>query len=362
MDGYESSQEESESSTSQSNQNINQDIENIFGTVNNNQAGRDVNQTININIPFYDSGLPHIAMPEIKGFAIVVNYLTVFWLLFTTLISWVILGLFAKSAFPVSWVWELFKSSFQTNLWKKVDVGVQKTSQLRYYDLQAITVSENEFRRLNQIESRYKILIKILEIFAEYSSEEDLNIRRAIEVLKSKKSYTSVELNPLRSRLHPELCALQKDIFNQHKVELEEIRDLMGAMAYRYAQILQNPTKKDVEGMIKEFVSIENSRRKELGNIGGESVRKTLLLVQWVAIQVINGINHDPQHIFLVDKAKDEEKKHHHNRFCPYWQSYTYRLERNIPIEDVQIIYSRDDIPEGFRECEACKSGRSSEE
>ncbi len=344
------------------NQEINQEIGSNSGNSQTGQAGRDLYQQIGGIHIYLTCGLESLDMPSLEGQARLKNYFKVSWLLLKTLLFWSVKGMSAKYAFPTQLVWDLLVSSLKGQqspeaLWKQINSKVQKTSAYGSHDLQAISPSEDEFKRLNKIESEYRLLANILKIFSESSTERMPELQTAIKVLELKRNYTSLNLGPLKSQFHPELDTLDNLFSDPNQVTLEEMQNLLGSMVYLYSECIPEPTKLSVEDMLRKFSQSRSSRLTQLGEQGSEATYNTLQLLKWIAIQVLEGRNHIPTPIFLVKKGDDANKYHHHPS-CPYWQALTFKLERN-KLDGVECIYDFDEIPEEFRECDNCKTTKS---
>ena len=257
----------------------------------NNNFGGDqnvINQPENVH--FYVQGnsarLPPLnkARPD----EYLLNYILTILSLISFLFTWIALGLFAKSEFPVPFVWDLLITCIKhpRNVPEAINNKQQSIIGLNDAVLRARrdTVSENS--RLNKLDAKIILLDELIKLLYRESKDEE-PVAKVLRTLEKKQAQILVDLEPLREKHDPSLYKLRKisKILSEEKLESEQAHECLDRtlnnLIEKYDVKTSPPSDGSISSLVrdlKNFIVLnpENMKRSRL-----KPLDHTLSLIQW---------------------------------------------------------------------------------
>ncbi|MDX2254369.1 MAG: hypothetical protein NW214_02535 [Pseudanabaenaceae cyanobacterium bins.39] len=206
-----------------------QRIENSSISGQNAQAGGDVSQVQVqklVQIFVQSQRLNVDQFKRISDFNKRKNYIIVLLFLIGVLLVWIVLGLFARSAFPIDYVWAIIlktlepividsEGGYPHLLASIVDKGNKISDDLEklktFLILHEKDFSLSQAERLNQEDSRQWLVQNIIELLSKGNSgEEQLSISNNIQEIESQRELIREYLDPLIKEYYPNLAKTKR--------------------------------------------------------------------------------------------------------------------------------------------------------
>ena len=234
-----------------------------------------------------------IELPPIEANYRLIHYVITFLSLLGNLITWILLGFFAKSEFPIDYVWKLIVACLKG---PEYFSKVLNKEQLKLYQIQqnAFLLEEkikkgiSGLNELNKREYSIDILEKTIKRLYKEIESRDESISRIIRKLERQKRLIQINLEPLKQREDPKLYKLEKllQIITEGKTLLEKdferIEHILKSLSDKYNVSLQTPSTDLASNLLEELNQIIdiNSKNMEFSRL--LTLKRVLYLLQWV--------------------------------------------------------------------------------
>jgi len=282
----------------------------------NNNYGRDLNVT---NISHADHVVIENSSPELPPLESsyrLTHYVLTFFSLSGNLITWIFLGFFAKSEFPIDYIWKLLMACLRG---PEYFSKVLNKEQLKLYNLQEVILRAKEklkqenlrLNDLNKRESKIEVLEKSIRRLYKEIEDKDASISRILNRLEYQKNLVQIDLEPLKQRLDPRLYKLEKllQVLLDHKSSIEKDFEHMEAilkyLSDRYNIHSQNATAHLAENLLKELNSSIIANSDSMGHSRLAALKRVLYILQWVFSASVNSYSTDPS---LIGSDNSNEK------------------------------------------------------
>lgn len=304
---------------------------------------------------------------------LLLNYLKTVFFLFSVLISWLFMGLFASHAFPKTLATSLIQYTLHgfwnhirtpkslirktsSPLWEGIKLSIDNLPSLTSIE---VTNDKSEAEKLNKLDSQYWLLARLAEGFQGCKEFDDIFWK--IRELEEQRSFIVLRLEPLKTVYLKELNSFQNFITNLPSLsnkskKYDQIEKILNELAQSYAYI-----ESASELQIQEFIEILRDRTARIPNT--QSLYNVLRLVDWVYAQARNSkvgesdnpvIDSDyPPIRALKDKQKNYKPKYHVPDGCVVGYP---KVERPEDKERIDFYESIEDAEKAGREiCHNCR-------
>ena len=254
--------------------------------------GRDQNifnnpENINVNINLEDS-LPRLQALE-ANYKFVHYVLTLFFLAWN-LVIWLILGLFAKSEFPVDYVCKLIIACLKgpESLSIVLNNEQREICNLKDNTLKARRNSKEENSRLNKLSARIITLEKIIQRLYKNIDVKEKSISRILRKLEKDRKLIRLDLEPLRQQYDPNLYKLDRLVQMllegkvSAEVDYEQVEQLLRDLSEKYEIKSENSSAESVAELISELRQFIHQNPHKIRKSRLLTLQKTLNLLQWV--------------------------------------------------------------------------------
>jgi len=255
--------------------------QNIF-----NQPGT-VNVDNSVNFPGFTS-LPRLRKLEPNEY--LVNYFLTLLSLIWYLATWLLLGLVAKSEFPINYVWKLVVACLKGS---EEFSAVLNTEQHEIYELKGIALkarrnSKEENSRLNKLDFKIVVLENVIKrLYKEIETKEE-SVSRILNKLENQRKIVQIDLEPLRQRYDPNLYKLERifQVLLEGKSvaerDYERIENILKELIERHEIESGSPSIDSVSYLIQDLSRLvrENPDRIRYSRL--TTLKCTLDLLQWI--------------------------------------------------------------------------------
>ncbi len=259
---------------------------------NNINNGRDqiiINQPKTVN--FQDStSLPKLPKLEPKAKAYVLNYLLTLISLISYLITWILLGLVAKSEFPIVYVWKLIvvclKGSEEFSVF--INDKQREINQLEKITLEAQENTKEENSRLNKLDSKIIVLDNIIKrLYKEIKTKEE-SVSIILNQLENQRKFVQINLEPLREEYDPNLYKLERvlQVLLEGKSaaerDYEHVEHRLKELIEKYGIESELPSIDSASNIIQDLRQVIDENRDNIRPSRLNTLRYTLNLLQWI--------------------------------------------------------------------------------
>ena len=259
--------------------------------------------------------------------------------------AWFLLGTLIRFAFPFKSAISLIASSFRGKLDQEVKY---QWHELLKSKLLASVKNKKETKRLNELESKHWLLIKIFKLLSEKLTEPE-QIDRLIEELEKRRNIILGELKPLKRKYYRQLAEVQNSIQSATKSKTEKIEEIIGGLITDYSNLA--PSDPVIQSLI-ETLNKESKRNPSL-----RVLRELRQLLDWISHKTIaidqsyeqTIINYNPPQDSI--RARKNRDKYHFKRNCNHYpKAETLEDEVNI----IRFPNQKAAEEAGFKACEIC--------
>lgn len=200
------------------------------------------------------------------------NYIIVFFFLLGVLLVWIVLGLFARSAFPIDYVWAVILKTLEpividseggyphllASIVDKRNKIANNLDRLKIFFNEDNSLSKVE--KLNQEDSRQWLVQNIIEILSKGNSEEDqLSISNNIQEIESQRELIREYLDPLIEEYYPNL-AKSKRWISKIKSKQNQDRQIINSIVSQLFSTYIKNSKPANPQQIKELLQTFNNQ------------------------------------------------------------------------------------------------------
>ncbi|GAB4377384.1 MAG: hypothetical protein Kow00121_26670 [Elainellaceae cyanobacterium] len=289
------------------------------------------------------------------------NYFRTLLFLVVVACVWLILGIFAQSAFPVQYAWEILHDSLfgagggSEALWRVVRCQQNQLVKSGLGDLEP----ESEVKRpkqraaqLNRLDSRYWLVTKLIDLLAQGNSEKEWQVIAAEEALNRRRDLFADELEALKKEHYSQLADLQEtwERITDSRAEREyrKIEQILDLLIRDFASRSRFPSRASVKRMLEEFSTILERNPKNIEPKRLKSLYKVWYLLDWVS----RVADSDGKRVVQGGKyrAWSTDKVYHFNRRCKYYPDRVNSEE----MERIICYDTREEAEQNHRACEIC--------
>lgn len=258
--------------------------------------GRDQNifnqpRTVNVDnsVNFQDCpSLPRLRRLEPNEY--LVNYFLTLLSLIWYLATWILLGFFAKSEFPVDYAWKLVIACLKGS---EEFSAVLNTEQHEIYELKDTTLkarrnSTEENSRLNKLDSKIVLLENVIKrLYKEIETKEE-SVSRVLNKLDNRRKLVKVDLEPLRQQYDPTLYKLERvfQVLLEEKSaaerDYERVESILKELIAKYEIESELPSIDSVSYLIQNLSQIVRENPDKIRYSRLTTLKRTLDLLQWV--------------------------------------------------------------------------------
>jgi hypothetical protein len=257
---------------------------------NNSNYGRDQNifnqpEYVDVNINFQD--LPQLKPlePNYRLIHYVLTLLSLVW----NLVVWMVLGIFAKSEFPIDYVWKLIIACLKgpESFSQLLNEDQREVYQLKENLFRARRNSKEESIRLNNLSSKIGTLENLIQrLYSDIESKEK-SVSRILGTLEGRRKIIQLDLEPLKQEYDPNLYKLERlfQVLTEDKSaaekDYEQIEEALNTLIEKYE--IQSRKFSAASGSrlvedLRQFV-IKNPRSIRISRL--TTLKSTLELLQW---------------------------------------------------------------------------------
>ena len=221
----------------------------------------------------------------------------------------------------------------ESSLWERVK---QEYQELQTAEVKANADSREEAARLNNLDSRYWLLIAVLELLAngDPNFNSNLQIIESIFSLKKQRSFLLKELRPLKQTYYPNLAKLQKHtrfiqkIINQIlETPLERDYQLIKKILEKLVKyiIINSYSKNSYEELLKVFKKEWENNQSYITPSSLVLLYEIQRLLTWMSPKKTNlRANRSKVTSKLIGDIS--KKKYHFKEGCEHWKALMYDL------------------------------------
>jgi hypothetical protein len=347
-----------------------QRIENSSISGQNAQAGGDVSQVQVqnlIQIFVQNQGLNVDQFKRISNFNKRKNYIIVFFFLIGVLLVWIVLGLFARSAFPIDYIWAVILKTLEPIAidseggYPHLLASIVDKRNKMADDLDKLKIffneddSLNKAEKLNQEESRQWLVQNIIEILSKGNSKEDqLSISNNIQEIESQRELICKYLDPLIEKYYPNLAKSKRFISKIQSKQSQDqkiVNSIISHLFSTYIKSKKQANHQEIKELLQTFNDQIISQKKGLAPTYTKILLQIFSILEWVTTSesqanvqtnVFNG---------SIIRARKSSTKYHFEVDCP-----NYPKREREGDEDRFDEYSNFDLVEdtGKTACAKC--------
>jgi len=257
--------------------------------------GRDQNifnqpGTVNVDnsVNFQDfTSLPKLRKLEPNEY--LVNYFLTLLSLIWYLATWILLGLVAKSEFPIDYVWKLVVACLRGSEEFSVVLNTEQHEiyQLKDIALKARRNSKEENSRLNRLDSKIVVLENVIRRLYREVETKEKSISRILDKLENQRKIVQIDLEPLRQQYDPNLYKLER-VFqvllegkSTAEKDYERLEDILKELVDKYGIESNSPSINSVSNLIQELRQIIRDNPERIRYSRLVTLKRTLDLLQW---------------------------------------------------------------------------------
>ncbi|MBD2607390.1 SH3 domain-containing protein [Scytonema hofmannii FACHB-248] len=259
-----------------------------------------------------------IELPPIDANYRLIHYVITFLSLLSNLITWILLGFFAKSEFPIDYVWKLIVAclkgpEYLSKVLNKEQLKLYQIQQNAFLLEEKIKQGISGLNELNKREYSIDILERTIKRLYKEIESRDESIFRIIRKLERQKRLIQINLAPLKQREDPKLYKLEKllQIITEGTTllerDFERIEYILKSLSDKYNVSSQTPSTDSASNLLEELNQIinRNSQSMELSRLS--TLKRVLYLLQWVFSSQNNSFY--PDFSLIKSDNINEEKK-----------------------------------------------------
>lgn len=305
------------------------------------------------------------------------NYIKTLAFLFVVVIVWVILGLTVKCPFPCDLATSLINyafSGFLRDVGNSVK-GLQQSSppiwqevkrqneKLQSYELTSPPEdSKEEAGRLNELDSKYWLLIIVIELLSEGNKnlESNLQLFKAIEELEEKRYAVLERLKPLKKKYYPKSEKIQEllekilvilEFFPNRKIE--QIEKFLTSLIIKYTASTP-PSEAAIEKLSK---AVNRKLKKHPRN---KVVNKLQKIISWMSLKIAksDSVNEPIYQLPSKKLIGDLTKGKYHFEKCEHWKALMFDFVfNNDENQNIRLFTDHQEARMTYKKepCDDCK-------
>jgi hypothetical protein len=253
----------------------------------NNNYGRDQYVVNDPNIHVHNGSLPRLNKAKPNEYF--VNYVITLFSLIGFLSTWIILGFFSKSEFPIGYVWTLLIACLKGSekFSEVLDTEQREIINLKDVAFRAQRNSQEENSRLNKLDSKIILLESTIGTLYKEIAKKEASIWRTLGELNKRKERVHIDLDPLRQKYDPNLYKIKRisQIISEEQLESEESYDYLESalesLAERHDVRAKPPSNDAISNLIQDLRSLidENPGNLRLSRL--RLLKHILDMLQW---------------------------------------------------------------------------------
>ncbi|MBD2041313.1 hypothetical protein [Microcoleus sp. FACHB-672] len=296
------------------------------------------------------------------------NYIKTLAFLFAVVIVWAILGLTVKCPFPCDLATSLINYAFSGFLravgnsvkglqessppiWQEVK---RQNEKLQSYELTSPPEdSKEEAGRLNELDSKYWLLIIVIELLSEGNKnlESNLQLFQAIEELEEKRYSVLERLKPLKKKYYPKLKKIQE--LSLPKSKIEQIEKFLTTLIIKYTASTP-PSEAAIEELLKAV------NRKSKKHPRNKVVNKLQKIIIWMSLKIAksDSVNEPIYQLPSKKLIGDLTKGKYHFEKCEHWKALMFDfIFNNDESQDIRLFTNHQEARITYQKepCDDCK-------